>query len=98
MPAKPPKPTKSNPSPDRWQAAISGLALVLMVVVAYLPALRGEFIWDDDFHVVKCEPLRTLAGLGRIWFEPGATQQFYPLTWTSFWIDFHLWHLNPFAY
>ena len=74
------------------------VALLLLVIVAYLPALRGQFIWDDDFHVVKCEPLRTLAGLGRIWFEPGATQQYYPLTWTSFWIDFHLWHLHPFGY
>jgi protein O-mannosyl-transferase len=75
-----------------------GLILVVLVMVVYLPALRGQFIWDDDFHVTKCEPLRTLAGLGRIWFEPGATQQFYPLTWTSFWIDFHFWGLNPFWY
>jgi len=75
-----------------------GLILVLLVIVAYLPALRWDFIWDDDFHVTKCEPLRTLAGLGQIWFQPGATQQFYPLTWTSFWIDFHLWGLNPFWY
>ncbi len=75
-----------------------GVVLVLLVIVAYLPALRGEFIWDDDFHVTNCEPLRSLAGLVRIWFVPGATQQFYPLTWTSFWIDFHLWGLSPFWY
>jgi len=94
----PAKAAKSNPAPDPWRAVAPGLALVLLVVVAYLPALRGQFIWDDDFHVVKCEPLRTLAGLGRIWFQPGATQQFYPVTWTSFWIDFHLWGLNPLGY
>ena len=95
MPAKPAKP---NPAPDRWLEALPGLALVLLVIIAYLPALRGQFIWDDDFHVVKCEPLRSLAGLARIWFQPGATQQFYPVTWTSFWIDFHLWGLNPVGY
>jgi len=94
----PAKAAKSNPTPDPWQAVVPGLVLVLLVMVAYLPALRGQFIWDDDFHVVKCEPLRTLAGLGRIWFQPGATQQFYPVTWTSFWIDFHLWGLNPLGY
>jgi tetratricopeptide (TPR) repeat protein len=94
----PVKPAKSNPTPDPWLAAVPWLALLLLVIMAYLTALRGDFIWDDDAHVTKCEPLRTLAGLGRIWFEPGATQQFYPLTWTTFWIDFHLWGLNPFYY
>lgn len=96
----PVKPAKSNPglAPDPWRAVMPGVVLVLLVMVAYLPALRGQFIWDDDFHVTKCEPLRSLAGLGQIWFQPGATQQFYPLTWTSFWIDFHLWGLNPFWY
>ena len=94
------KSAKSNPAapPDPWLAAMPGLLLLLLVIVAYLPALRGQFIWDDNFHVTECLPLRSLAGLGRIWFEPGATQQFYPLTWTSFWIDYHLWGLHPFMY
>jgi len=97
MPVKSAKSKPSNP-PDLWQIAKPALGLLLIVVIAYLPSLNGQFIWDDDFHVTKCEPLRTLAGLGQIWFKPGATQQFYPLTWTTFWIDYHLWGLNPFAY
>src|SRR5690242_9269146 len=94
------KTAKLNPPAGRepWRAAMPGVILVLLVVVAYLPALRGKFIWDDDFHVTNCEPLRSLAGLGQIWFKPGATQQFYPLTWTSFWFDFQVWGLNPFWY
>jgi protein O-mannosyl-transferase len=94
----PAKPVKSTPPPNFSLAAMPGVVLLLLVILAYLPALRGQFIWDDDAHVTKCEPLRTLAGLGRIWFEPGATQQFYPVTWTSFWIDFQLWGLHPFGY
>jgi tetratricopeptide (TPR) repeat protein len=97
MPANAAKPTTIG-ALDRWWAAMPGLAIVLLVVMAYLPSLSGQFIWDDDFHVTKCEPLRSLAGLGRIWFEPGATQQYYPLTWSTFWIDYHLWGLRPFAY
>jgi len=93
----PSKQTKPNPS-RRWRAGLPGLALVLLVIVVYLPALHGQFIWDDDFHVVKSAPLRSLAGLGRIWFEPGATQQYYPLTHSSFWLDYHLWGLHPMAY
>ena len=72
-----------------------GSAILLLVIVAYLPALRGQFIWDDDFHILRNESLRSLTGLWRIWFEPGATQQYYPLTYSSFWLDFHLWGLNP---
>ena len=81
-----------------WKTAGPGVALVLLVLLAYLPALRGQFIWDDDFHVAKSVPLRSLGGLWRIWFEPGATQQYYPLTHSSFWLDYHLWGLHPKAY
>src|SRR5215469_10264412 len=92
--------TKIAPSiqPRWWRSALPGLVLLLLVVVAYLPALRGEFIWDDDYNVIKSKPLRSMGGLLRIWFEPGAAQQYYPLTHTSFWLDYHLWGLHPLAY
>jgi tetratricopeptide (TPR) repeat protein len=75
-----------------------GLILLLLVAAAYFPAFRGEFIWDDDYNVIKSKLLRSMEGLLRIWFEPGATQQYYPLTHTSFWLDYHLWGLHPMAY
>lgn len=67
-----------------------GAAILLMVVVAYLPAVRGGFIWDDDAHVTKPE-LRSLDGLWRIWFEVGATQQYYPVLHSAFWLEHRLW-------
>jgi hypothetical protein len=67
------------------------LALVALVTfVAYWPALNGGLLWDDDGHVTKVE-LRSLDGLRRIWFEPGATQQFYPLLHSFFWLQYQLW-------
>ncbi len=81
-----------------WKTALPGLLLLPLVLLAYLPALRGEFIWDDDYNVIKSAPLRSLDGLRRIWFEPGATQQYYPLTHTTFWLDYHLWGLHPWGY
>ena len=56
----------------------------------YQPALRGRLLWDDDAHVTKRE-LWPLAGLGRIWSEPHATQQYYPLLHSAFWVEHRLW-------
>ncbi|MEN6459278.1 MAG: tetratricopeptide repeat protein [Thermoguttaceae bacterium] len=65
-------------------------ALTLAVVAAYWPALHGGFLWDDDGHVTR-PGLRSWEGLYRIWYEPGATQQYYPVLHTAFWIEHRLW-------
>ena len=74
------------------------LALVACTLAAYAPALRGGFVWDDDDYVTENPTLRDLRGLGRIWLEPGATPQYYPLVHTSFWIERHLFGEGPLAY
>ena len=74
------------------------MGLVLVVtVLAYLPAMRGGFIWDDDGHVTRPE-LRSLDGLYRIWFDLGATQQYYPLLHSAFWFEHKLWGDDPLGY
>src|SRR3989442_1110205 len=78
--------------------AAPALALALLVVAAYLPVLRAGFIWDDDAYVTANATLRTFGGLRRIWLEPGAVPQYYPLTFTSLWLDYHLWGLQPLGY
>ncbi|MGA7382829.1 MAG: tetratricopeptide repeat protein [Terriglobales bacterium] len=35
--------------------------------------------------------MQSLHGLWRIWFELGATQQYYPLLYSAFWIEHRLW-------
>jgi tetratricopeptide (TPR) repeat protein len=47
-------------------------------------------LWDDDAHVTK-PALQSLEGLKRIWLEPGASQQYYPLLHSAFWIEHRLW-------
>ena len=74
------------------------LLLVAVTLVAYLPALGGQFIWDDKYYVTDNLLLHSLKGLWQIWFVPGATPQYYPLSFTSFWVDYHLWKLNPLGY
>src|SRR5947199_1065100 len=84
--------------PKTVGGVLPALALALLVVAAYLPALHAGFIWDDDAYVTANATLRTLDGLRRIWLEPGAVPQYYPLTFTSFWIEHHLWGLQPLGY
>ncbi len=79
--------------------AVAGGALILaLVLVAYGPALRGGFIWDDDAYVTDNVHLRSTAGLANIWFELGATPQYYPAVFTTFWIEYHLWKYDPLGY
>lgn len=66
-------------------AAISAITLV-----AYWPAIKGTFIWNDLDYVTKPE-LRSIDGLKRIWSEIGATEQYYPLLHSAFWIQHKLW-------
>jgi tetratricopeptide (TPR) repeat protein len=69
----------------------------LAALIAYWPVLRGGFIWDDDAHVTK-PVLRSLHGLWRIWFEMGATQQYYPVLHSAFWVEHRLWGDAPLGY
>jgi Flp pilus assembly protein TadD len=76
---------------------IPGVLLLLVTLLAYFPAWNGKPLWDDDGHMTAPE-LRSLAGLGHIWTKLGATQQYYPLVHTVFWIEHRLWGDAPLGY
>jgi tetratricopeptide (TPR) repeat protein len=78
----------SGPAPRRFPWIWP--AVFLLAVAAYLPAIRGGFIWDDAAHVTKPD-LQSMRGLGRIWFEIGATQQYYPVLHSAFWLEHQCW-------
>jgi tetratricopeptide (TPR) repeat protein len=70
---------------------LGGFALIVCAAfAAYLPAVRGGILWDDAAHVTRLD-LRSLHGLWRIWTVPGATQQYYPLLHSAFWIEHAVW-------
>ena len=82
----------------RWPPVVAALALVALTAVAYGPAYRADFIWDDDDYVTDNAALDTLGGLVRIWTVPGAVPQYYPLTFTSFWLEHQVFGDAPFGY
>lgn len=76
----------------------SFLVLAFLACLVYLPACRADFIWDDDQYVIENATLRSAEGLKQIWFHPAATPQYYPLVFTCFWVEYHLWGLSPAGY
>ena len=91
MQAQSPTPT---PRASLWWTA----ALILGLTLAcYWPALHGDLVWDDDAHVTR-PGLRSLAGLLQIWTNLRATQQYYPLLHSAFWVEHALWGDATFGY
>ena len=82
---------------DRNRIVAGGL-LVLLAVAAYAPAFQAGWVIDDDNYITDNELLRDASGLKRIWTEPSASPQYYPLVYTGFWIQYQLWGLAPSGY
>jgi tetratricopeptide (TPR) repeat protein len=92
----------STPTPvaaaRSWRPLTEGCLLFCLVFLVYVPSLSSSFIWDDDDYVTENRTLLSLGGLRQIWLEPSATPQYYPLVFTTFWTEQHLWGLNPTGY
>lgn len=97
------KSRETHSSPDRGRATVPSrpkglnfqdlagfIGIFLATWLVYLPGLHGGLVWDDAAHVTPRD-LRSFHGLWRIWFELGATQQYYPLLHSAFWIEHRLW-------
>ena len=84
--------------------AIGAAVIVIATLIAYIPAMNGKFIWDDDYYVTRNHLLTNFDGLQKIWFgvlpRPAeyALPQYYPLTYTTFWLEYRLWGLDPAGY
>jgi protein O-mannosyl-transferase len=86
-------PESVRPSTPPHSAAklwLAALVIFAATFLTYSRVLNAGFIWDDAAHVTPPH-LRSATGLGRIWKEPGAAQQYYPLLHTAFWVEEKLW-------
>jgi tetratricopeptide (TPR) repeat protein len=78
--------------------ALPGLVIIVVVFVAYGPALRAGFVWDDDKYVTDNPMLTAPDGLRQIWFSAHTQSQYFPLVYTTFKVERMLWGLNPLGY
>ncbi len=87
----------SQPSAPWFRRVLpGGFILILLVVLAYLPALRAGFVWDDATILTANPCIIGPLGLKEIWTTSAAN--ICPLTLTTFWAEHALWGLNPLPY
>ena len=91
------QPTVSSPPRDRFPPWPTCLALGLLVIASYFPVGLNGFVWDDRAFI-EALPVQELSGLWRIWFSPSEIQgegHYWPLTYTTFWLEHKLWGFSP---
>jgi len=90
---------KSASSDSRFTLSPRGRValLAILAVVAYLPALRAGFIWDDRLLLTESDLIKSPNGWLRLWFG-AESPDYFPVTYTTFWLEYRLWALNPLGY
>jgi protein O-mannosyl-transferase len=76
----------------------AGAGLIAVAIfLAYLPAISGGFIMDDDLLLTNNSLVQAPDGLYRLWCTTESTD-YWPLTYATFWNEWRLWGLNSQAY
>lgn len=75
-------------------------SIALITFIAYLPALRNEFIeWDDRYYIFKNPFIHTFnSSFLKAAFFDFYKSNWHPLTWISHALDYTIWGLNPFGH
>src|SRR6266700_3035874 len=90
------------PSVHRWlsnhRGLLAGAALItVLACIAYLPAMSGGLVLDDDKLVTQNRLIHEPDGLYRMWFTTEPTD-YWPMTSTTFWLEWRLWGANTTGY
>ena len=91
------QPTKPISVQSLKNDLVLGFLLFVFTLAAYQPAWNGKPLWDDDHHITR-PALRSIQGPGTSGFLLGATQQYYPLVHSVFWLEYHLWGDSTLGY
>jgi protein O-mannosyl-transferase len=80
------------------RTVLLALALIAAVFLAYGEHISvGGFIWDDDDYIFQNPHLPAADGLWRIW-TTSESPQYYPLVFSTLWLEYRLWGLDPRGY
>jgi len=87
----------ASPQSINFKVIALGFLIFCTTVVAYLPALKGGFIWDDDTFLTQNKLIKATDGLYRFWFTREPTD-YWPMTSSTLWIEWRLWGMNAAGY
>ncbi len=76
---------------------MGALLNVFVAFIVYFPSINGKFIWDDLYLITENTITKASDGLFRFWCttEP---YDYWPVTNTTFWIEWRLWGMNSTGY
>jgi len=60
--------------------------------------MRAGFVWDDDRYVTNNPLLTAPGGFYRIWFSTDVPSQYFPVVYSTFWLEHQLWGFEPVGY
>ena len=79
----------------RW---LAGAMVFVVALLLYAPTVRYGFTgWDDTAYIVNNPHVTSASEFGRIWSSP-ESEQYYPLAFSSYWLEYRLWGGNPAGY
>lgn len=73
----------------RMRDLLAGLVIVLAAVLVYMPAMTGDFIWDDQVFLTRNPLIQAPDGIFRFWFTLEPTD-YFPLTSSLLWFEWRL--------
>jgi tetratricopeptide (TPR) repeat protein len=74
-----------------------GLLLVAVTLIAYQRIWQAGFVWDDDVMLTGNPLIQAADGLRGIWYST-RLPDYFPMTSTTFWLEWRLWGANPLGY
>jgi len=90
--------TKAREAGPGFRFFPGAFLLLVLLAIAYQPVWNAGFVWDDPEQLVNNEAVKRPDGLKLIWTMVGLSPQYYPLTFSAFWLQHKMWGMNPRGY
>jgi protein O-mannosyl-transferase len=79
-------------------SVLAGAAVIVIVVfLAYFPSTNGGFVLDDDLMITENNNIKAADGLYRLWCTE-KEQDYWPMTYSTFWLEWRMWDRRPTGY
>ena len=82
--------TGREPPPESRRRVLPAIVIVAVTLLAYLPAMRGGFFWDDEIFLTHNKLIASADGLRQFWLTTQAPD-YFPLTSSALWVEWRLW-------